>query len=53
MFACDWCSERMERAWQIPSGKERSKAKWVCKECHSCYFDDDCDHTKRREDRVI
>jgi len=51
-FSCDWCGVSMDRAWKIPRGAGADKA-WVCKECHSCYFDESCDHTKRKESRVI
>lgn len=51
-FTCSWCEDSMSRAWQIPPGAGADKA-WVCKECHSCYFDDSCNHLKRQQSRVI
>jgi hypothetical protein len=56
-FTCEWCNEMCERAWQIPTGQLDDAPFWVCKSCHSDYFDgliDESDvESMTGQDRVI
>lgn len=41
-YLCPWCSARVGRVWEIPRAAGRDK-QWVCKSCHSDYFNGDRD----------
>jgi hypothetical protein len=50
---CEWCGDAgFGRLWEIPEGAGEDHA-WVCKTCHTYYFDDDLNHVKRMQDRVV
>lgn len=57
MFRCAWCDKEIERAWEIPrKPSEDRSAQYVCKRCHTGYFNDELDSAGRttgKGDRVI
>lgn len=44
--SCEWCDATVSRIWLIPNKPSDNRSKqWVCKECHTGYFDGELDGT--------
>lgn len=50
-YTCEWCGDQMDRAWEIPRSRDRDK-QWVCKECHTGYFDGDLNDDGTRQRKI-
>lgn len=56
-WSCKWCDTTTDRVWEIPRKPDEHRSQqWVCKDCHTKYFDGELDgygQDPEKADRVI